>query len=101
MAPMPDDAPVIRAIPLGVLMGSTPSDAARNWASARRNRLVPLSLKCHINVVLGHRETAMRDIAFLVYPGYSLMALAIVAGFEVVNAMSQDPPYDLHFVSEK
>ena len=43
----------------------------------------------------------MRDIAFLVYPGYSLMALAIVAGFEVANSMEGGPFYDLHFVSEK
>src|ERR1700748_2260082 len=43
----------------------------------------------------------MRDIAFLVYPGYSLMALAVTAGFEVANSMAEDPPYDLHFVSEK
>src|ERR1700759_4358080 len=42
----------------------------------------------------------MRDIAFLVYPGYSLMALAIVAGFEVANSMEGGPFYDLHFVSE-
>jgi transcriptional regulator GlxA family with amidase domain len=42
----------------------------------------------------------MRDIAFLVYPGYSLMALAMVAGFEVVNTMEGGPFYDLHFVSE-
>src|ERR1700759_456313 len=42
----------------------------------------------------------MRDIAFLVYPGYSLMALAIVAGFEVANSMVNPPPYDLHYVSE-
>lgn len=43
----------------------------------------------------------MRDIAFVVYPGYSLMALAIVAGFEVANTMEGGPFYDLHFVSEK
>lgn len=43
----------------------------------------------------------MRDIAFLIYPGYSLMALAMVAGFEVANAMAGGPYYDLHFVSEQ
>src|SRR6187399_2478818 len=47
------------------------------------------------------REAVMRDIAFLVYPGYSLMALAIVAGFEVANTMDGAPYYDLHFVSEE
>ena len=43
----------------------------------------------------------MRDIAVLVYPGYSLMALAIVPGFEVANSMVDPEPYDLHYVSEK
>ena len=43
----------------------------------------------------------MRDIAFVVYPGYSLMALAVVSAFEVANEMSESPPYELHFVSEK
>jgi transcriptional regulator GlxA family with amidase domain len=43
----------------------------------------------------------MRDIAFVVYPGYSVMALAVVTAFEVANVMlADDPPYDLHFVSE-
>jgi len=42
----------------------------------------------------------MRDIAFLVYPGYSLMALAVVTGFEVANLMEGGAYYDLHFVSE-
>src|SRR5579871_4929294 len=65
------------------------------------NTLAGLSLKCHIHGNLGHREHHMRDIAFLVYPGYSLMALAIVAGFEVANSMVDPQPYDLHFVSEK
>jgi len=43
----------------------------------------------------------MRDIALLVYPGYSLMALSIVAGFEVANSMVDPQPYDFHYVSEK
>jgi transcriptional regulator GlxA family with amidase domain len=43
----------------------------------------------------------MRDIAFVVYPGYSVMALAVVTAFEVANMMADEPPYDLHFVSEK
>src|SRR6202000_1635088 len=42
----------------------------------------------------------MRDIAFVVYPGYSVMALAVVTAFEVANTMADEPPYDLHFVSE-
>jgi transcriptional regulator GlxA family with amidase domain len=43
----------------------------------------------------------MRDIAFVVYPGYSVMALAVVAGFETANGLSDFAPYDIHFVSEK
>src|SRR6202046_2669087 len=43
----------------------------------------------------------MRDIALVVYPGYSVMALAIVAGFEVANSMVDPKPYDLYYVSEK
>ncbi|WP_372399934.1 GlxA family transcriptional regulator [Azospirillum sp. HJ39] len=43
----------------------------------------------------------MRDVAFIVYPGYSVMALAVVTAFEVANSMFGDPPYELHFVSEK
>ena len=42
----------------------------------------------------------MRDIAFIVYSGYSVMALAVVAGFETANGLSEYPPYDIHFVSE-
>lgn len=43
----------------------------------------------------------MRDIAFVVYPGYSVMALAVVTAFEVANSMVDDPPYELRFVSEE
>ena len=42
----------------------------------------------------------MRDIAFVVYPGYSMMALAVVAVFETANMVAGDPPYELHFISE-
>jgi transcriptional regulator GlxA family with amidase domain len=42
----------------------------------------------------------MRDIAFVVYPGYSVMALAVVAAFEVANMVADAPSYALHFVSE-
>jgi transcriptional regulator GlxA family with amidase domain len=42
----------------------------------------------------------VRDIAFIVYPGYSVMALAVVAAFEVANTMAGEPLYDLRFVSE-
>lgn len=43
----------------------------------------------------------MRNIAFVVYPGYSVMALAVVTAFEVANSLVDDPAYELHFVSEK
>lgn len=43
----------------------------------------------------------MRNIAFVVYPGYSVMALAVVTAFEVANSLVYDPAYELHFVSEK
>jgi transcriptional regulator GlxA family with amidase domain len=42
----------------------------------------------------------MRDVAFVVYPGYSVMALAVVTAFEVANMLAEDPSYDLRFVSE-
>ncbi len=42
----------------------------------------------------------MRDIAFVVYPDYSMMALAALMAFEVANALSDTPPYGLHVVSE-
>lgn len=42
----------------------------------------------------------MRDVAFVLYPGYSVMALAVVSAFETANTLSGTPPYDLHFVSE-
>lgn len=42
----------------------------------------------------------MRDIAFVVYPGYSLMALAVATAFEIANMFAEDPPYRLHFISE-
>ncbi len=42
----------------------------------------------------------MRDVAFVVYPGYSVMALAVVTVFEIANMMADEPAYDLHFVSE-
>jgi transcriptional regulator GlxA family with amidase domain len=42
----------------------------------------------------------MRDVAFVVYPGYSVMALAVVSAFETANGIADEPLYDLHFVSE-
>lgn len=42
----------------------------------------------------------MRDVAFIVHPDYSMMALAVVMAFEVANSLAEAPPYVLHFVSE-
>ncbi len=42
----------------------------------------------------------MRDVAFVVYPDYSMMALTVVMAFEVANSVADEPPYELHFVSE-
>jgi transcriptional regulator GlxA family with amidase domain len=42
----------------------------------------------------------VRDVAFLVYPNYSAMALAVVMAFEVANSLADEPSYELHFVSE-
>ena len=42
----------------------------------------------------------MRDVAFVIYPGYSVMALAVVTAFEVANMLGAEPPYALHVISE-
>lgn len=42
----------------------------------------------------------MRDITILVYPGYSVMALAAVSVFETANQSAPGPLYNLKFVSE-
>lgn len=42
----------------------------------------------------------MRDVAFVMYPDYSIMALTVAMAFEVANSITEAPPYALHFVSE-
>ncbi len=42
----------------------------------------------------------MRQVAFVVYPGYSMMALAVVMAFEAANSVSKALRYELRFVSE-
>ncbi len=42
----------------------------------------------------------MRRVAFVIYPGYSVMALAAVSVFETANLLAAEPVYDLHFISE-
>ncbi len=42
----------------------------------------------------------MRRIGFVVYPGYSVMALAAVSVFETANLLAEEAPYELHFISE-
>lgn len=43
----------------------------------------------------------MRRISFIVYPGYSVMALAAVSVFETANQLSQSAKYELQFISEQ
>jgi transcriptional regulator GlxA family with amidase domain len=42
----------------------------------------------------------MRDVAFVIHPDHSMMAIAFVMAFEVANSVSKASPYELHFVSE-
>lgn len=42
----------------------------------------------------------MRRITFVIYPGYSVIALSAVSVFETVNMLAGEAPYDLRFVSE-
>lgn len=42
----------------------------------------------------------MQRVGFVVYPGFSMMALAAVPAFEVANLAAEEPIYDIHFVSE-
>jgi transcriptional regulator GlxA family with amidase domain len=42
----------------------------------------------------------MRRIAFVIYPGYSVIALAAVSVFETANMLEGQTLYDLRFVSE-
>ena len=42
----------------------------------------------------------MKQIAFLVYPEYSVMALSVSAAFEVVNQTQTEQVYDIDFISE-
>lgn len=41
----------------------------------------------------------MRAIGFLIYPGYSVMALAMAAAFESADELAGAPCYALHFLS--
>jgi len=42
----------------------------------------------------------MRQVAFVMYPEYSMMALTVVMAFEAANSVSGVHHYELHFVSE-
>lgn len=42
----------------------------------------------------------MKRIGFVVYPGFSVMALSVASVFETVNNMSDEPKYEVCFVSE-
>ncbi|HMN39041.1 MAG TPA: GlxA family transcriptional regulator [Hyphomicrobium sp.] len=43
----------------------------------------------------------MRRVTFVIYPGYSAMALAAVAVFETANAVQGKAEYEFRFMSEK
>lgn len=43
----------------------------------------------------------MRQITVLLYPGYSVMALAAISVFETANMLAPEPVYHLSFVSEE
>lgn len=42
----------------------------------------------------------MRDVAFVMYPDDSMMALSVIMAFEVANSVAGGLLYELHFVSE-
>lgn len=42
----------------------------------------------------------MKRIGFVVYPGYSVMALAVATVFDAANDISDNPQYEVHFISE-
>ncbi|RME33560.1 MAG: GlxA family transcriptional regulator [Gammaproteobacteria bacterium] len=42
----------------------------------------------------------MRRITFVIYPGYSVMALAVASAFETANTIENQASYGLRFVSE-
>ena len=99
---MPDDAPVMRAVPFGdgIAHGCIPS-ASRSGLSPAEKRYSCIS-KSQMSYKRRFRtyRVAMRDIAFVIYPGYSVMALAVATAFEVANMVADEPPYELHFISE-
>jgi transcriptional regulator GlxA family with amidase domain len=42
----------------------------------------------------------MHRLGFVVYPGYSVIALAVVTVFEVANSVQNEQVYDIRFISE-
>ncbi len=42
----------------------------------------------------------MQRVGFVIYPGYSMMALAAVPAFEVANLAAVEATYDIYFISE-
>ncbi|KQS96422.1 MULTISPECIES: GlxA family transcriptional regulator [unclassified Rhizobium] len=41
----------------------------------------------------------MRNIGFIVHPGYSPMGFAVITAFEIANLVSGEPQYELHLLS--
>ncbi|MBB5770245.1 transcriptional regulator GlxA family with amidase domain [Brevundimonas vesicularis] len=42
----------------------------------------------------------MRTVGFLLYPGYSMMSLAVATAFELANSISGSDVYDIRMISE-
>src|ERR1700743_3613518 len=103
MAPMPDDAPVMTAVPLCsellMILSSCRSRFVRGSPLCCLDCIAWPWPQCHINGDLGHRAPAMRRITFLVYPGYSVMALATVSVFETANLLQRERLSEVAFIS--
>jgi transcriptional regulator GlxA family with amidase domain len=70
-------------------------------AFAKRFGVVRARLKCHIHGDLSHiRGAIMQRVGFVVYPGYSVMGLAVVSVFEIANVVRKEQVYDVRFISE-
>lgn len=90
---MPEEAPVISAMPLSCVMVVSIL-AAPAWAMALKPPVSNVLYPANQDMI------PMRSIAFLLYPGYPIMALAVATAFEVANDLSDSPDYDLIHLSE-
>src|SRR5262245_58806183 len=101
MAPMPDEAPVIRAVPLGWVVMSFLHRCRRAAGYGERCKSTPSRLKCRICHFLGHGEVhPMQRIGFVIFPGFQMMSLAAASVFEFANIELDERVYDVHYLSE-